>query len=229
MILQPSESTTLLLQYISNLTCELQVVQQVGPEDVSIQQRTLGHVAFSPKNDLHCRGFLRDWALVELDISQFRQNPENKVYIGHLANKARAMDNSFSESELWLPNYWDEYRFVPIRGIRPDTLTTRKRQAYRVGKCGMTSGLTFGVVSEIEAVLRMPLGDGEQISLALLIISYPRGAYPGPDFSKPGDSGSCIFDFSGRVVGILDGGQSSPRYSEIRKSKYRAGLSAASA
>ncbi len=214
-------------QYISTLSCGLEAVQQVSPEDVSIQQRTLGHVAFSPKHDVHIQhGFLRDWALVELDMSQFQQDPENKVYIGDALYKQKV--DKFPEEKYKMFHYFDDQMFLPIRGTRPGTLTTRKREAFRVRKRGMTSGLTFGLVGEIEAVLRKPLGDGqgEQISLALLIISSGRKwsndsgpNYHGPDFSQPGDSGSCIFDFSGRAVGILDAGQSSyhiRRFEKVR-------------
>ncbi len=161
-------------------------------------------------------------------MSQFQHDPENKAYIGYIADDT---EDSLSEPALELVDSLDSREFLPIRGARPDTLTTRKRQAYRVGKCGMKSGLTFGVVGEIEAVLRMPLGDGqdEQISWALLIISHPRKEYPGHKFSRKGDSGSCIFDFSGRVVGILDAGQRSRKvrrfenFEQSRTQRYHPG------
>lgn len=111
-----------------------------------------------------------------------------------------------------LLEYLDDYGFLPIQGTRP--WAREQRQAFRVGKRGRTSGLTFGLVGEIEAILRTPIAAEEtKISWAYLVVAYTTdiesmtGQWA--PFSKPGDSGSCVFDHSGRVVGILDGGQKS--------------------
>ncbi|KAH8889429.1 hypothetical protein GQ53DRAFT_869811, partial [Thozetella sp. PMI_491] len=102
----------------------------------------------------------------------------------------------------------DDQRFLKIRGVRD--LQARERKSYHVGKYGMTTGLTFGIVGEIEAILREPCaGAGEVISWALLIVSASRKTYPGQPFSAHGDSGSGIFDLSGNLVGVLDAGQES--------------------
>ncbi len=191
-----------LLEYLDMLTPRLKALLGVTPEEVSIEGRKLGHVAFSPKHEVHNRhGFFRDWALVELDEAQFQHAPENKVFIG---NENRLAIPFASRPVL------DSQAFLRVRGIRP--LQTRKRESYYVGKYGRTTGLTFGIVGEIEAIIRRPLsGEGEIISWALLIISAGRKKYPGDPFSEPGDSGSCIFDMSGRLVGMLDAGQQSSK------------------
>jgi hypothetical protein len=67
---------------------------------------------------------------------------------------------------------------------------------------GSSSGLTFGQTSGIEAVLREPMKNGTSLyTWELLVI--PEGEKTA--FSRRGDSGSCVFDLEGPVVGILVG------------------------
>ena|SRR5436305_3389837 len=44
--------------------------------------RVIGHVFYSPPRALHPDGWLRDWALVELDAKKFGKDLTNMVYIG---------------------------------------------------------------------------------------------------------------------------------------------------
>jgi hypothetical protein len=47
------------------------------------ESRVIGFVSFSPPHVLHVNGWLKDWALIELDLKQFGEKPlENIVYIG---------------------------------------------------------------------------------------------------------------------------------------------------
>ncbi|KAH8666572.1 hypothetical protein BX600DRAFT_435971 [Xylariales sp. PMI_506] len=199
-----------ILEYSEGLTSALEAVLGVTPAEVNVKGRTLGHVVFSPKLEVHSeRGLLRDWALIELDKAQFQHEPENKVFIGN-GRPLFLPAASFPALGTEMAEYMDDHVFLRISGTRE--LQARKREAYHVGKYGRTTGLTFGIVGEIEAVLRRPLpGKGEVISWALLIVSPSRKEYPGEAFSASGDSGSCIFDMFGKAVGILDAGQA---YSE---------------
>ncbi|KFG82711.1 hypothetical protein MANI_003830 [Metarhizium anisopliae] len=203
-----------LLQYADSLKKAVDEVYTA--RDTGLSERTLGHVAFSPTL-ASCSnsnaGFSRDWALVELSASQFNDEPENKVYIGNEGvNRSAKGIPSLPDKGECLLKYMDDYGFLPIQGTRP--WAREQRQAFRVGKRGRTSGLTFGLVGEIEAILRTPMAAEEaKISWAYLVVAYTtdieRMTGQWAPFSQPGDSGSCVFDHSGRVVGILDGGQKS--------------------
>ncbi|EFX01451.1 hypothetical protein CMQ_6393 [Grosmannia clavigera kw1407] len=77
------------------------------------------------------------------------------------------------------------------------------RTSHLVAKRGQTTGLRFGITNEIEAVRRTPFGKGQSlVSYHLLVLDFVGG-----HFSQPGDSGSSVFDWTGRVMGILDGGE----------------------
>jgi hypothetical protein len=211
---------TSLLQYASGLMTSLTEVVNVKDEAKGLLERTLGHVAFSPPLDIHPKNrFLRDWALVELLTSQFDKPPENKVYIGADGVRAGTVcHKSLPKEETVISRSLDTQGFLRIQGALRER---DQRQAFRVYKSGMSTGLTHGVVGEIEAILRTPNKKGEQkISWSLLVVSYPHETEQNKSFSRPGDSGSCVFDHSGRVVGILDAGQISanlPRFSRRHK------------
>ena len=70
------------------------------------------------------------------------------------------------------------------------------------GEARRDIGLTFGVVNEIEAVVRFPAPGGSE-TLAWEALVIPMGDEP---FSKGGDSGSCVFDVHGRIVRMVTGG-----------------------
>ncbi|KAH0598050.1 hypothetical protein MHUMG1_04422 [Metarhizium humberi] len=203
-----------LLQYADSLKKAVDEVYTAG--DTGILERTLGHVAFSPTLASYSNsntGFLRDWALVQLSASQFNEEPENKVYIGYdgFTRSAESIP-SLPDQEECLLEYLDGYGFLPIQGTRPWAI--EQRQAFRVGKRGRTTRLTFGVVGEIEAILRTPMAAEEaKISWSYLVVAYTTDTVAETGqwtpFSQPGDSGSCVFDHTGRVVGIINGGQES--------------------
>ncbi|RWA06660.1 hypothetical protein EKO27_g8445 [Xylaria grammica] len=71
-----------------------------------------------------------------------------------------------------------------------------------VAKRGAASDMAFGETSAIEAVVREPGRDGKHyVCRELLIVPLDgRG-----QFSKVGDSGSCVFDKDGWVIGMVVG------------------------
>jgi hypothetical protein len=65
-------------------------------------------------------------------------------------------------------------------------------------KHGRTTGWAAGSLNDIESNVQ----DRDTITKELCIINIPNTYV----FSAKGDSGSTIIDFSGRIVGILHGG-----------------------
>lgn len=67
----------------------------------------------------------------------------------------------------------------------------------RVQKTGRTTGYTTGVISQIEATLRVQYDSRSALFTGQLVAD---------GMSKPGDSGSAVLDMEGRVVGLLFAG-----------------------
>ncbi|KAJ2998337.1 hypothetical protein NUW58_g352 [Xylaria curta] len=174
----------------------VEILEQI----IDRKKRQIGHLAFLPSFTISPwqPGYLRDWALVELDPKKFIRGPDNKVFLGFEENKFKPSD--IFETTLRL-KHEDE---VDLK-------------SYTVAKRGVTTGLTFGTKSGIEAVVRQPGQglDGDVYTSELLIVPE-KGA---KRFSHKGDSGSAIFDAYGYVVGIVtasngvtDDGRASWRY-----------------
>lgn len=82
-----------------------------------------------------------------------------------------------------------------------------------VGKRGATTGLTFGDMNEIEAVIRSPDTNGrKKLCWALLIVPEKSTL----KFSGHEDSGSCTFDCSGHVVDMVVVGTNHPNVNDGR-------------
>ncbi|XXG94083.1 hypothetical protein Hte_000335 [Hypoxylon texense] len=159
------------------------------------RDRQIGYLAFHPKSELSVDrpGYLKDWALVRLDPSKFNGDPDNKVFIG---------------SNVYLKHYLKN-GFLPLRLESEDMEYT---STIRVGKRGLTTGLTFGQRSSIEAVVRHHSDAKDQFAWEMLIVPYgPRQV-----FSDKGDSGSSIFDMQGRVIGLVNGSTDAAPYDEKR-------------
>ncbi|RYC56116.1 hypothetical protein CHU98_g10092 [Xylaria longipes] len=73
---------------------------------------------------------------------------------------------------------------------------------YKVGKRGSSTGLTFGIKSGVEAVIRRPRPDGKDVYAREMLI-VPSREYK--RFSDRGDSGAVVFDSLGRIVGMVTG------------------------
>ncbi len=76
--------------------------------------------------------------------------------------------------------------------------TVQAEPGMNVLKSGRTTGLTRGVVTVIEATLRIGVGEGSSVILSEQIVCSAMGA--------PGDSGSLILDERMQTVGLLCAG-----------------------
>ncbi|KAI1636250.1 hypothetical protein F4809DRAFT_662702 [Biscogniauxia mediterranea] len=149
------------------------------------EKRIIGYLAFHPSLEVSSQqpGYLRDWALIKLDPKNFIRNPENEIFID-------------SPTSAFL-SHGRDIKFLTLD--LKDELE-QLSDYYQVGKGGGQTGLTFGTKSGLEAVVRHPTPDGKAFyTWELLVV-------PGPGytiFSDKGDSGSCVFNGNGCVVGLV--------------------------
>ncbi|KAK3366165.1 hypothetical protein B0T24DRAFT_638142 [Lasiosphaeria ovina] len=152
----------------------------------------IGHVAFLPPFEVTKQGFLRDWALIRLDLSKYPNPIINKVYVGGEA--------------VLSPDIMDAGQtFATLRAHKSRSFDHHPRTSFIVGKCGQKTQLTYGMTNDIKAIVRQPSntkGNDRKITWEWLVISMDLKA----PFSQPGDSGSCVFDTDGQVIGMVVGG-----------------------
>ncbi|RYP45847.1 hypothetical protein DL769_011435 [Monosporascus sp. CRB-8-3] len=163
------------------------------------EERKIGHLAFHPSFEVSSRtpGYLKDWALIELDNKKFLNAPDNKVFIGSAVHSATQ-----DFPGLPLGREFGKDLDNGFLSLVPNNGETNESRAFRVGKRGSATNLTFGVKSGIEAVVQRPtVGGGDMYTWEMLIVPLPGTQ----KFADRGDSGSCIFDFHGRIVGLLTG------------------------
>ncbi|GAA4858910.1 hypothetical protein [Saccharopolyspora cebuensis] len=86
-----------------------------------------------------------------------------------------------------------------VGGIGPVTGHAGTYPGERVRKCGFGTGLTLGVVTSVDATLRLDHGD----SLGIRVLREQiRVDTSGRRYCGPGDSGAAVIDPGGRVIGL---------------------------
>ncbi|KAI1366397.1 hypothetical protein F5Y08DRAFT_351574 [Xylaria arbuscula] len=160
------------------------VLKEVEKRD----QRQIGHLAFHPDYTVSSRhqGYLRDWALVELDPTKFN-HLDNRVFLRDSAPENRFRKRLGPEFTLQL-SIESETGFY---------------SSYPVVKRGASTGLTLGTKSGVDAVIRQPgYGQNNDVySWEMVIVPEDTAE----EFSAKGDSGAIIFDDNGRVVAMVTG------------------------
>lgn len=179
------------------------------------QPRIIGRVAYAPSYAELSRGQLLDWALVELDTANdFAAQRTNKVYIGHeqakfrdrqvLGKDAKGQRQSIFRESSKLSDHIDDGGFLRITGVVP-TPIDGKAARLAVGLQRMDADLnlylSFGMTNEVLAVRRDSTGEG--LVVWEWIVFREKGH---TCFSAEGDSGTAVWDYSGRFVGIITGG-----------------------
>ncbi|CAK7269546.1 hypothetical protein SEPCBS57363_003657 [Sporothrix epigloea] len=194
--------------------------------------RTLGHVHHSPPISIQNAGtedaFIRDWALVTLDRQKFPDGYEFENVVDlqtgcswaicRLLNKhiERFTESPAPPYELPTDGLLRLRGVVPVAdliGCSPSSKAAEcNGQRQFVMKHGSESGLTAGIVLDIESVTRhFSEGAGveeESYELAVMHLSNPHEFGHGLpyEFSEVGDSGAVIFGLRGRIVGMLTSG-----------------------
>ncbi|KAH7321334.1 hypothetical protein B0I35DRAFT_501489 [Stachybotrys elegans] len=184
----------------------------------SPQSRAIGHVHTAGERTLAgsqgTGGWLRDWALIELHQDQ---HSEPLLSLGNCFN--------FTPEELmkaWEEGFTTQLNTkmcslslkepCPEHDIAKPTGTDKNGESgFIVGKCGITSGLTFGLGNPPKSLLRkLPTLSREPIvSEEWCIIGYREEktwSLATSLFSAPGDSGSIVWDLDGRIAGMITGG-----------------------
>ncbi|KAJ4184007.1 hypothetical protein NW767_013350 [Fusarium falciforme] len=186
--------------------------------------RIIGHVVFSPPYGVGTTKMgarhLRDWALIELHQDKHETwltSLRNKIFTGEKGFHAcvHAMPRSVigvqgSLLSFDLLNHAAEVQdTMPEEELRdPRSATLPWDSAIVVMKHGVTTGLTIGSVAGAVSVVRRTHGNvtlGYEEWCALRE-KERMGEGRRKRFSAAGDSGSCVFDSFGRVVGISSGG-----------------------
>ncbi|OIW29340.1 hypothetical protein CONLIGDRAFT_701402 [Coniochaeta ligniaria NRRL 30616] len=164
-------------------------------DEDALEPRPLGQIAFMPPFKVSNRGFMRDWALIRLDQDIAGPSFSNSVIPGKVKAENRFVSEVVADTQP---------RSVMLKGIWSSD-KINQRQSVTVAKRGRTTGFTFGVTNEIKAVVRtVGQGQGQTVGWEWIVIhEKDNKQFP---FSQPGDSGACVFDMEGEVVGILTAG-----------------------
>jgi hypothetical protein len=166
--------------------------------------REIGHVFFSPSKTLHpSGGWLRDWALIELDVEKFGEDLTNIVYIGEVPESIRrelGTYRPFSYFKMGRKKCLKLEGCIPEDEMKRPKTTDISNEAFLiVAKRGPTTGLTWGRANEVKSVKRTRPG---VISREWCVVGVPSSQ----PFSAEGDSGSVVFDLKGRIGGIITSG-----------------------
>ena len=166
--------------------------------------RVIGHVFSSPPRALHdSEGWLRDWALVELDVKKFSEDLTNTVYIGVVDQAIRCNIGGYCPSIYW--KNWENMSLklggcIPEDDIKNPKMTDPNGDpCLVVGKRGPITGLRWGRANEVKSVTRT---DPNVTSVEWCVV----GLVENVAFSRKGDSGSVVFDLEGRIGGIMTSG-----------------------
>ncbi|KAL1857559.1 hypothetical protein Daus18300_010317 [Diaporthe australafricana] len=196
------------------------------------KDRHIGHLALHPKLELcpEQPDYLKDWALIELDLDNFNKAPDNTVFVGAVDSHTHRGVPEYNLDKGFLPLHLDGQDLGnssdPADKVFNGTCETNNghskikadlnrgflslyldskglggRRRFDVAKRGFKTGLTFGTMSSIEAVVRRQASLKHQFAWEMLIV--PKDDHR--VFSAAGDSGFVVFDMNGAVIGLLNG------------------------
>ncbi|KAK2762434.1 hypothetical protein CKAH01_16126 [Colletotrichum kahawae] len=194
-------------------------LEAVGKLETKLKQiattvsRVFGSTAFSRHPAVKFHEHLSDWLLVKLDQQAFENNINQLTNVVYLPNIN--LDSAFGEKEstgsIPATGLFRLNGHVPSTELWPIAKPILKGKI--VGKCGRTTGHTWGTINQIQSVIRTPsASDGMVKSAEICVIHYPKSK--DKVFSGKGDSGSTVFDLLGRVVGTLSAGATAQEVGE---------------
>lgn len=196
-------------------------VDKTLPKWQSASDRILGYVRIAPpiqtalsmNPSLDLFGPRRDWALIEVDKDKHPGPVVNTVDI-KTGPAPGALDY-----RIMLGRHFETYSpsppfeglvdgkllrlgwIVPIDELRtPKMLDPHQDPCLIVAKRGGASDVTWGYLNGLKSILWHD--DHNEKSMECCVVPSTNNKA----FSKRGDSGSAVFDVTGRVVGIIVGG-----------------------
>jgi hypothetical protein len=160
-------------------------------------------VLSSPPRALHYSdGWLRDWALIELDIEKLGEDLTNIVYIGEVPGP----ESTHIELAKYRPYLYFKVgrnKSLKLEGCIPEDDMKHPKMTDMndepcliVARRGPITRVTWGRANEVKSVRRT---DPEVISGEWCVV----GLATSQPFSAKADSGSIVFDLKGRIGGIM--------------------------
>jgi hypothetical protein len=113
-----------------------------------------------------------------------------------------ALNSKLGPRDIFTPQTADTHLTTHVKlqeALNPTTMDTDGFPTFRVMKYGRTTHWTAGVSNELWSDCQREPGRITTEWCILDLPSYGR-------FSEGGDSGSIVFDYKGRIVGVLHGG-----------------------
>ncbi|KFY84605.1 hypothetical protein V500_09169 [Pseudogymnoascus sp. VKM F-4518 (FW-2643)] len=177
-----------------------------GMAEVRLPFGTLEHAPGISKH--HATNSRRDWALIKLSDDRFQTLPPNVLPPTHFFDDERYMIMKASRKrDLGYHLILDEPTttgLLPFKELNAilDGSNNSKKQDYeslQVLKHGRTSGWTVGSLNEIRSDCCFECG-GQ--TMEYCVVNIPRLT----NFSYQGDSGACLLDVTGRIIGMIHSG-----------------------
>ncbi|OBT81969.1 hypothetical protein VE02_09313 [Pseudogymnoascus sp. 03VT05] len=179
------------------------IANKLKMEDVRLPFGVLTHAPGISTH--HLTNHIRDWALVKLDDERFQTLPPNILPPPHFVDEDKRMimkvyGRKAGEKELQFSKPVTE--IVPLKELQHILKVSgpedhQEKESLRVVKHGRTSGWTAGSLNEIRSDCCFQDRTTEYCVVNL----------PGMNrFSYKGDSGSCVLDLDGKIMGMLHSG-----------------------
>ncbi|KAI6031233.1 hypothetical protein PISMIDRAFT_6659 [Pisolithus microcarpus 441] len=177
-----------------------------------IEHRNIGHVHYSPPiavNEIKGEWFTEDWGTFALQEAKFKaQFKGNVVDLGTAITPEKLTTTMYPCYGSRTAFKYPKDRLLRINGVVQQELLKESvaydgdgKPCYVVLKDGSATDLTVGRYGGMESFI----GDDGVESIEIGIYSYSKTSGP---FVAKGDSGSLIFDGSGRMVGLLHSARS---------------------
>lgn len=199
------------------ITALKKLLADVARDWTDEENRILGHVTLSPPIGLDDGddGFTDDWAVIQM-------RPSMITKLNFIGNAIDLGSVAVDKLTVWMygphPANLSSFKYPGDRLLRfsgtasdqemfsPDQTTKDNDNDpdIMVLKNGNTSNLTVGRLNTIRAFLR-EYCEGKPGKMSKEVGVFPRNSESGP-FSERGDSGSVVIDGTGRVCGIITGG-----------------------
>ena len=187
----------------------------------TLESRKVGHIVYSPPMEsFPGLAATCDVCVLKFDKDKFTSPPRNVVHLGAKYSVGELMGKLNPHPECKYKIEWPDGLLMELRDPvkleeleRPDMLNEEGENCLLVFKYGRTTGLTMGYTNEAKSLRKVYLPNGQDFAtmeFGVMDIDRSKGT-----FSERGDSGSVIFDKTGRMVGLLTAGSGSTDTTDV--------------